>query len=134
MHLPEIEMICLQQTQRRLEFLVGLLRRALYSLGREEDVVPNSLKADAVSLFRTSVPVQACTIEIGDAEVIYPANVRRRGLNVGMEIHSGSALRDDAYFCARLAEDRGGNIARLRFLRCRKRARDGHAGECAAYE
>src|SRR5207245_539705 len=63
-------------------------------------------------------------VEVRHAKVIDPADVRRRGLNIRMEIHPGSALRDDAHLDAGLAERRGGNVARRHVLRRRTRAAD----------
>ncbi len=57
-HLPEVDIVGLQQAERGLQLLLRFLRRALDGLGGEKDVLPDALQTDAVSFFGAPVPVR----------------------------------------------------------------------------
>src|SRR5260370_32504470 len=73
---------------------------AFGGLGGQKYVFSDALETDAGSLLRTAIPVGARTVEAGHANVIDYADMRRRRLNVRMEVHPGSALCDDTHLDA----------------------------------
>ena len=70
-HLPEIDIIRLQHTERGFQIPLRFLRGSLFGFGRQKYILSNAIEADAVCLFGVPVPIGARTVEVGHAKVVY---------------------------------------------------------------
>src|SRR5438445_6848168 len=64
MHLPQVQVVCLEIFQRRVQFRLRACLGPLARLGREEDLFSDLIQAETIGLFALAIPIAGSAIKI----------------------------------------------------------------------